>query len=499
MSNFYTSVSRLGNYILWNGYKNGRRFSKKIKYEPTLFVPTKKESEYKALIGGQALTPRKFESMSAAREFVEQYKEVSGFNIYGNTNYVSQFIQEHYPEVIKFDITQMNIASFDIEVDISEKISSPDKAECEITSISYKSSRNSTYHLLGRKDYDKTKTITGIPIDDIQFEKFDSEAALLLRFVKLWTYDYPDVVTGWNTEFFDIPYLINRITKVLGEEKAKSLSPWGHLKKDTVEKFGKPQQRWDIIGVEAIDMLAAFKKFGYKYGPQESYKLDHIAYVVLKEQKVDYSEYGSLSDLYEKNPQLYLDYSLKDTYLIQRMEDEAALIALVAQIAFGAGINFGESFGTVVIWESILYRWQMSRSIVPPIKTGPGDDLGELVGGYVKDPVMGFSDWVVSLDLNSLYPHLMLQYNMSPETYISDDRVYCTPEMVLEGKFSNEDELKARCANGVAFRKDKKGMIPTIIEEYYAERATVKKKMLADESRMELIKAEMKNRGMKVD
>ena len=376
-------------------------------------------------------------------------------------------------------------------------------ADKEITSIALKSSKKSTYHLLGRKDYDKTKTVTGIDPDNISFEKFDTEEALLLRFIKLWTYEYPDIVTGWNVEYFDIMYIVTRIQRLLGESKANELSPWGNIRKKSREVFpGKMSSTYDITGIQIIDYMDAFKKFGYKYGTQETYKLDHIAHVVLGERKLDYSEYGSLTELYNKNPQLYLDYNLKDTHIVERMEDETALLALVLTVAYGGGVNYSDAFGTVGIWEATLYRRLMLSKIVPGVKTSPGDRLDELVGGYVKDPAVGLHNWVVSFDLNSLYPHLFLQYNMSPETFDRDHRIRIPDghkdfqELVLSGQFQNKDNRYSVCANGACFRNDALGVIPAIIDEYYSNRKKIKNDMLNVEKDIETIKEEMKRRNL---
>jgi len=232
--------------------------------------------------------------------------------------------------------------------------------------------------------------------------------------------------------------------------------------------------------------MDAFKKFGYKYGPQESYKLDHIAYVVLGENKLDYSEYGNLTALYDQNPQLYLDYNLKDTYLIQRMEDETSLLALVLTVAYGGGVNYSDAFGTVGIWETTIYRRLIKDKIVPTVKGNPGQRAGDLVGGYVKDPKPGMHPWVVSFDLNSLYPHLMLQYNMSPETYVNGRREFVTQDMVLNDDFNNEDPSVSVAANGACFTNQKLGIIPEIIDEYYNNRKQIKKQMLAVEQQLEV-------------
>ena len=488
MSSFYTSVERFGNKILWRGYENGRRFERRVTYSPTLFVASKDKNintKYRSLQGDRPLIPMKQDTMKDAKEFVEQYKDVHGFEIYGNTNYISQFIAENYPNDIAFDVSKINIVSFDIEVDISDGYADMNTADKEITSIAYKSSKSSTYHLLGRKDYDKSQTLTDIDPDDISFMKFDTEEALLRRFLQIWVNDYPDIVTGWNVEYFDIQYIVTRMIRLLGEERAKELSPWRSIRQQTREFFGKPQSTYSISGVAVIDYMDAFKKFGYKYGPQESWKLDHIAYVVLGEKKMDYSEYGNLTNLYEQNPQLYLDYNLKDTWLIQRFEDETSLLSLVMTVAYGGGVNYGDAFGTVGIWETTLYRRLIKDGRVPPIKGGPGQRAGELVGGYVKDPKVGMHPWIVSFDLNSLYPHLMLQYNMSPETYLPNQREYVSQDMVLDDKFQNNNPDYSVCANGVCFTNKFRGIIPEIIDEYYNNRKVIKQKMLEVEQALE--------------
>lgn len=484
MSKFYTSVERLFNDILVRGYENGRPFARKVKFKPTLYVRANKNATHKSLLGDIPLGATRFDTMSEARNFVQQYEGVHGFEICGTTNYVAQYIQEQYPGTVDFDMSKINIASFDIEVDISGGYADINSADKEITSIAYKSSKSNTYHLLGMKDFDKNKTITGIDPDDISFMKFDSEIALLQRFIQIWQSEYPEVVTGWNVEYFDVQYIVTRIIRLLGEEAAKKLSPWGKIQPTSITKFGKEQRTYKISGMSVIDYMDAFKKFGYKYGPQESYKLDHIAHVVLGEKKLDYSEYGNLNALWDQNPQLYLDYNLKDTQLIQRMEDESGLLSLVLTVAYGGGVNFSDAFGTVGIWETTIYRRLMADKVVPHLKTGPGERAGELVGGYVKDPKVGMHPWVVSFDLNSLYPHLMLQYNLSPETYVHDHREYISQEMVLDGKYQNETEY-AVCANGACFRKDKLGIIPEIIDEYYNRRSLIKKDMLRVEQEIE--------------
>lgn len=499
MSAFYVSVERFGNDILHRGYDSrGVPFSKKVKFQPTFYIPTKQDTKFRSLIGEYPIGPKKFENMSDAKEFLEKYKDVNGFEVYGNSNYIAQYIQETYPKDIKFDMKLINIFSFDIETDSSSGWPDMDTADKEITSIAIKSSKSDTYHLLGRKEYDKSKTITGIDPDKIQFMKFDTEEALLKRFVEIWTNNYPDVVTGWNVEYFDIMYIVTRIIRLLGEEWAKRLSPWRSIKKVSNEIFGRVQSTYKISGLTIVDYMDAFKKFGYKYGPQESYKLDHIAHVVLGQKKLSYEEYGSLNELYVQNPQLYLDYNLKDTHLIELLEEESALLSLVLTVAYGGGVNYSDAFGTTGIWDTTIYRRLMQKNIVPFVKGSPDTRVNDaLVGGYVKSPVPGMYKWVVSFDLNSLYPHLMLQYNMSPETYMSNVRKNINADSVLGGLFQNESKDYSVAGNGVCFTKEFLGIIPEIISEYYDERKKIKNEMLRIEQLAETEQDEAKKKELK--
>jgi DNA polymerase elongation subunit (family B) len=485
MQSFYTNVSRYANSILFRGYKNNKPIQTKVPFKPTLFIQSNKPSEFKSLIGNKSISSVDFGNMAEANEFVEVHKEIENFKVYGTTNFVTQFIQKAFPSKIDFNKSLINIVTFDIEVDISTGLPNVEFADKPITSISLKSNKRDTYYLFGLKPYDKTKTITGIDPSCIEYIQLKNEESLLRAFMKHWTSDYPDVVTGWNVEYFDIAYLFKRIENLFGEPILKQMSPWTMLKRTSREIFNRKNYTYDITGISVIDYMDAFKKFGYKYGPQESYKLDHIAYTVLGEKKLSYDEYGSLSKLYEENPQLYLDYNLKDTYLVERLEVETCLLELVMTIAYSAGVNFNDAFGTVGIWESIIYRKLFADKKIPSIKTSVGKNLGELVGGYVKDPKPGMYDWVVSFDLNSLYPHLMLQYNMSPETIISNKEYELTQEDVLNNVYSNTDKSVSVCANGVKFTNEYVGFIPQIIDEYYGNRKLIKDEMLKVEQKFE--------------
>lgn len=496
MSVFYTNVEKYGNKIYWRGYENGKAFFRKEVFSPTLFVPSE-NGDWRSFIDNVPVAPKKFDTMKDAKEFLERYSDVGNYNIYGTTSFAWQFIQERFPDDITFDSNKINIFAFDIEVDISTGYPDIDKADKPLTSIAAKSSKRSTHFLFGLKDYDKQITETGVDPDDILYLKCESEEDLILKFLKIWKYEYPEIVTGWNVELFDVRYLINRIKRIFGESKANELSPWGRIRDRIVPDHGKKIDSYEISGMTIVDYMEAFKKFGYKYGTLESYKLDHVSYIVLGEKKLSYDEYGNLTNLYNENPQKYLDYNLKDTALIERLENQTALIQLVMTLAYKSGTNYRDAFGTTGKWESTIYRKLMEKKLAPPIKKEPGEKA-DLLGGHVKEPVPDMYDWIVTFDLASLYPHLMLQYNMSPETYLPDVVENTSQEMILEGRYVNKDKSKSVAANGVCFTNEKLGLIPEIIEQYYNERKEVKRKMLDKESKIEKIKEEIKRRSKNV-
>ena len=452
---FYTNVTKLGNSILYRGYNDsGAAIMHKYKFQPTFYAPTREKTEWKGL-DGTPVMPLEFEDMKSGKDFYDRMKNTAGTQIYGNERFVQQFITNKFPDEIKFKKRLVNIVNLDIEVASDDGFPSPDVAEHPIISIALKSSKSSIYHVWGLGDYTPAE---GAPV---QYRKCNSEEALLVSFLKYWTNNYPDVITGWNVKFFDMPYIINRIAKIGTFAAAKTLSPFKWLREGQAKAMiGGTQQFYEIYGISTIDYLQTFKKLGYSYGPQESYRLDHIAYVVVGEKKLSYEEHGNLHTLYKNDHQKFIDYNIKDVELVERIDQKMGLIELVMTMAYKAGVNYSDVMGTTAIWDSIIYRDLYANKIAPPPNVEKFK--GPYPGGYVKDPHVGSHDWVVSFDLNSLYPNLIVQYNMSPETLLKSDQ---------------GDVCIA--ANGAAFTKKFQGMLPRIIINYSNERKAIKKDMLA--------------------
>ena len=471
---FYTNVQLVGNQFLVRGYDNGKRFTDREEWRPTLFVDSKKKSKFQTL-EGKNVEPIQPGYVRDCREFYKKYQDVEGFNIYGNERYIYQYISDRYPQnEIKFDITKIQLVTLDIETTSEEGF--PDVHSCveELLTISL-------------QDYSTKKIITWgvkpfqVKQDNHNYIQCDSEFDLLNKFIEWWMQFTPDVITGWNIQLFDIPYIQGRIKRVLGEKLMKRLSPWGLVSEGEIYIKGRRHISIDIGGVTQLDYLDLYKKFTYTN--RESYRLDHIAEVELGQKKLDHSEFDTFKDFYSGNWQKFVEYNVIDVELVDRLEDKMKLIELALTMAYDAKVNFTDVFYQVRTWDSIIYNYLKKRNIViPPKKSVEKTD--KYAGAYVKEPKAGSYDWVVSFDLNSLYPHLIMQYNISPETLRETRHPSSSVERFLKQEVSIDGTF-AVCANGAQYRKDVRGFLPELMEKIYNERVIFKKRMLTAKQEFE--------------
>jgi len=484
MMKFYTNVSRYGNMLLYRGYENGKRVTQKIKYGPKLYVSTNRPTSWKAL-DGTPVGEVRFESMREAKDWIGVNKDVAGRDIFGNTRYISTFINDEFPGQIEFNRNLINVTTIDIEVASDDGFPEPDRADNVITAITIKNNIDNTYYVWGLGDYNVENTI--MKTHRVVYKRFEQESSLLIDFIGHWdsTTHSPDVITGWNTRFFDIPYLHNRILKLLGEQFSKRLSPWGMIERREITKQGRTQVAYELKGISNMDYLELFIKFGYSYGAQESYKLDHIANVVLGEKKLSYEEYGSIYSLYKNDFQKFIDYNIKDVELVDRLEDKMGLITLAMTIAYKAGVNYSDTFGTTAIWDTIIYSKLTDNKMVVPFSEDKTKT--NYPGGFVKDPLVGIHDNVVSFDLNSLYPSIIMQYNMSPETIADGEVTKVDIEAVLTKSQNIDNKGKALAANGQYFRTEKQGILPAIIDDMYNERVGIKREMINAQKKLQKV------------
>lgn len=424
MNTFYTNVQCFGNNILFRGILDGKRVKQRIDYSPSLFVPSRKnpQSKFKTL-EGVPLDQKVFGDIREARDFIKQFDGVSGApSIYGNNRYEYAYIADNYKGMVDWDQDKILIAVIDIEVGSENGFPDPYLANEPITAICIKYINGSTF-VFGCGAYETQG-------DEI-YVKCKDEWTLCKRFMELWTKKCPDIVSGWNTKFFDIPYLVNRFNKILGEDDTKKLSPWNFIFERKTTVMGRQMIAYDIQGVSSLDYIELYKTFAPGGKSQESYKLDSIANVELGENKLSYDEYDNLHQLYRMNYQKFIEYNIKDVELIIHLEDKLKLLELAMTLAYDTKTNYDDIFTQTRMWDSLTYSYLLEKNIiVPPRVIKEKSEAFE--GAFVKDPQVGMHNWVASFDLNSLYPHLMMQYNISPETLVERNHIQERKRLLTE-------------------------------------------------------------------
>lgn len=465
--NFYTNVVPYGDSIFVRGYSNGQQIKEKVTdFKPQVWIPSSKKEKWRTL-NGNSVSPFVVGGIKETKAWIRAQADISNFAVYGDIQAEYQYINRYYTN-LDYDFEQLEICNIDIETQCENGFPDIDQANEEINVIGMKFFKSGRKIVLGVGPYNKT------PVGFEYFE-FSDETSMLYRFLELWQDICPDIITGWNVKFFDVPYLFNRIRRIMGATVAKSLSPWGIVFPRETTLMGRTQKSCNIYGVATLDYMELYKKFILT--PRESYALGHIGTVELDLPKLDYKEHGNLHTLYRNDFTKFIDYNVRDIDIVTELENKLKLLELAASLAYGAHVNFEDVFFQVRMWDVIIYNYLYHRNIViPPRKK---IDKEHIEGAFVKEPKPGFYSWVVSFDLTSLYPHLIMQYNISPEVMVEriDDK--STVSDFLKQKPKN-DLMDGICiaANGVAFRTDKKGFLPELMERMFEERALFKKKMI---------------------
>ena len=463
---FYTNIQLVGDNLLYLGYENGQRIQRKFKFSPTLFVVTDKKTKHKTLDGRYA-KPVRFESVKEARAFAEKYKHIENFEVHGYDRYLYQFISKEFPKEVDYEIKSLKITSLDIEVACENGF--PNVQECSepLLSITVQDYISRKIKVWGTKPYTNNR-------DDVEYVLCNGEEHLLSCFIDYWITNFPDILTGWNVELYDVPYICGRLERLFGEKEMKQMSPWGIVHREEMEIKGREQILYNMFGINVVDYLDLYKKFTYTN--QESYRLDHIANVELGQRKLDHSEFENFKDFYTKDWQKFIDYNIIDVELVSRLEDKMKLIELAIALAYDAKVNIRDVYYQVRMWDTIIYNFLKDKGIVvPPAKRSDKNEKYE--GAYVKEPIPGRYDWVVNFDLNSLYPHLIMKYNISPETIVERGHPTATVDKLLAKKVEIDGKYCV-APNGAQYRKDIHGFLPEIMQKIYNERTLYKKKML---------------------
>ena len=471
---FYTNITRWGNHLLLREVVNGERVNQRIKYSPTLYCLVNKPTEYKTL-DDKYVTPVKHETMKEANEWIDNYQSDL---VFGNNTYQYNYLADQYPNRVEWDMEKLLIVTIDIEVQCENGFPDPEKALEELLSITIKNHQTKEIVVWGIGDFKSNR-------DDVHYVSCENELHLIKEFLVFWERNHPDVITGWNTEFFDIPYLCNRIKNRCGEDEIRRLSPWRSVSSRTIFKMGRNHQLYDIQGVAHLDYFDLYRKFTYT--AQESYRLDHIAFVELGERK-DGNPYETFRDWYTKDYQSFIEYNITDVEIVDKLEDKMKLIELCLTMAYEAKVNYMDVLGSVKYWDILIYNYLRDKNIVIPQKSTTSKS-DKFEGAYVKDPQVGMHKWVMSFDLNSLYPHLIMQYNISPETLLSQDKIKDMKVDKLLNKEFDTSQFKEKnvtmTPNGAMFKTDKKGFLPEIMESMYNDRVKYKNLMLKSKQEYE--------------
>jgi DNA polymerase elongation subunit (family B) len=459
----------MGDKMLVRGYDKGRAYQRKVDFYPTLYVTSKNEKSKWRTLEGTVVDEVKPGTIKETRDFVKRYDGVQGFEVYGNTNYSYQYISDMYPDDVNWDMDLFKVFTIDIETQTEEGFPDIKSANEEILLITIKDLKSKRIITFGTKTFVHNR-------EDLVYIHCTSEQHLLKEFLHFWQNNYPDAVTGWNTDFFDVPYLIRRMIRELGEREAQKISPWNYINERKTFIKGNEEIHYDILGVSQLDYLELYKK--YTYTKQESYRLDYIAQEELGDKKKE-NPGVDFKDFYTNYWQHFVEYNIHDVELVDQLEDKMRLLELHLTMAYNAKINPEDVYSQVRMWDTIIYNHLRKKGIVIPQKTSSGKDA-QFEGAFVKDPLVGQHKWMASFDLNSLYPHLIMQYNISPET-LTSEKLSVNVEKLLnqdvDTTYCHKRDL-ALTANGWTYRKDIKGFMPELMETMYANRSKFKKQML---------------------
>lgn len=475
---YYTNIVRRGDRLLIRGVRNGEEVRDKVRYEPTLYIEHHKDYGYKSLYG-KSLKPIEFSNMNEAWEFSAEHKD-SNLKVYGFPRFESQYSLENFGDAVtKWDKKDLRIFNIDIEVFSNEGFPEAKDAAYPVTAICIHDSKVDKFVTFGHGKWNEKESILPEDIRSrVMYVECKTETDLLTKFLQYWNKFTPNIVTGWNIEKFDFPYLYNRLENMgIGGHK---LSPWGRASLRNISTSRGEEIAVTIDGVDQIDYIERYRKTKI----QESYRLDFIASVELGERKLDYSEVSGLHMLYVENFQKFIDYNIQDVNLVKRLDEKLGLIDAQIMIAYMACINYGEVNSTVRTWDSLINKELQKDRVIPHFHITTAESAGNIPGGHVKEPQVGKHGWCMSFDLNSLYPHLIMQFNISPETFRPEEQVWpMEGDMERVQKFLSKEKYKAPkglsvSGSGYTFSNEIEGVIPRLMRRLYDDRKKIKQAML---------------------
>jgi DNA polymerase elongation subunit (family B) len=472
---YYDPRERCINLFTWD--KEGKRIKVTTSYDPYLYVEGK--GDYESIYGTK-LIKKSFRTQYDRYKYI---KDTGIKRVFENQPAVQQYLIDTFWKVnekTEFSKNPIKVLFLDIETYSPDEFPQPANPTHTVNVITVFDSLNRHYYTFGLKDYNNKD-------EDVTYIKCSTERELFMRFVEYIEKDYPDIMSGWNSEFFDLPYILNRCTRILGDEWTNRISPSGNVYSRTIRgQFGQEQTRWYVEGVSLIDYLDVYKRFSV--GIKESYKLDAIGESELGEKKVDFGNMN-LATLSDTDWQTFVEYNIQDVRLLTKLEDKLKYTELIKMLAYVGLTTFEAAMGSLsVINGATAVISRRRNQCVPSFIRN--EDSGKNPGAYVGEPLQGFQENIISFDANSLYPNVMISLNMSPETKVGKIEDKNNNEIVIRHangkvftltqkkflKFCKKEEIAISKAN-VLFTQKSKGVMPEILDYYYNKRVDVKKEL----------------------
>lgn len=485
---FYNS--RNGSIFLRTWSEEGVRIDTEIPFSPFLYTETAKNPDALSIFRTD-LKKRIFRNSAERNNFV---KETSNVRLFGNLSCEQQFLIETFKDSVDdkdFSKFPLKVYSIDIETYSPNEFPVPEIAKDPIVLLTLHNNLTNEIHSWGVEKKYKPKK------DNVTYYRCKNEFELFERFMNFWKADPPDIVAGWNSERFDIPYIINRGRKLLNDDFINQISPVNKLYYRTfMDDFGKNTGKWIIYGLSCLDYMEIYK--AYSKGERESYSLNYIGEYELKEGKLAINA-TNLSNLAETDWDNFVDYNIQDVELLVKLEKKLNYLRIVRMLAYKGCTNFEAALGKVAIVTGAMAIQAYKQGYVIP--TFKNETIREqLAGGYVREPERGLKKAIVSYDVNSLYPNTIITLNISAETKIGK---------VVTGEYGETDKLTLRLVNGkthelttkqfksfikkekiavskagVLYSQKFKGVCPSLIDKLYAERVAAKNEL----EKLELIK-----------
>lgn len=459
--------------------EDGNRIRYETTVEPYLYIEG--NGNYESIFGTK-LIKKKFNNQYGRYKFLKD----SGIKrVFENIPLPQQFLVDTYwktNEELEFNKHPIKTMFIDIETYSPDTFPDIINANHTVNVITIYDSLSDKFITWGLKEYNNTQ-------DDVTYVKCEDEKDLFKAFIQHLELDYPDILSGWNSEFFDIPYIVNRCRRILGDEWVDRLSPTGNVYSRTIRgQFGQEQVKWYIEGISLIDYLDVYKKF--TQGLRESYKLDAIGEAELGQNKVEFGNMN-LATLSDDDWQTFVDYNIQDVRLLKHLEVKLKYIELIRMLAYTGLTTFEAAMGALsVINGATAIRGRRRNQVIHTFIRN--EDTGKNPGAYVGEPLNGFQENIVSFDANSLYPNVMISLNISPETKVGRIEEKTEKDVTIRHvngktftlpmnnfiKFVNDEEIAISRAN-VLFTQKRKGVMPEILDEYYSKRVEIKKELTA--------------------